>query len=309
MKGCRQAITPAYEKIAEAFLSGDMHPNTRNDIRWVTHKYFAWLSEHGFENLHGVGAQQIQNFLLDCSKKMSMNSMHNVRLYLAKLYVYLYESGLSESSYQTLLSFKVNRESKIYPLLPKSDIAKMLDSINRATKSGKRAYAVMMLGTVLGLRACDVVALKLTDIDWVLGEIKFVQSKTAKTVVLPLTADVGEAVKDYILNARPKTDSKQIFMKLNAPHTPILSAVTIGEIFHDCCKNAGIPASKRFHSLRRSLATSMVTNGVSIYDVAQGLGDSEINSVKPYIALDSFHLKRCALSFDGITPAGGVFRA
>jgi site-specific recombinase XerD len=310
LKGCRQTITPDYEEIAENFLSGDMHPNTRNDIRWITYKYFAWLKEKGFEDLHGVGAREIQGFLLDCSKQMAMNSMRNVRLYLAKLYAYLYSAGLSDSSYKTLLSFKTNRESKVYPILQKKDIAKMLESIDRTTKSGKRAYAVMILGTVLGLRACDVIALKLTDIDWLLGEIKFVQSKTGKTIVLPLTTDVGEAVKDYILNARPKTDAKQIFMKLKAPITPIMSAVTIGEIFRDCCKNAGVPVSKQFHSLRRSLATSMVTNGVSVYDVAQGLGDSNIDSVKPYISLDSVHLKRCALSFDGISPlAGGDNRA
>lgn len=301
-KGCRQNITPEYEKTAENFLSGDMHPNTRNDVRWVTHKYFAWLSENGIEDLHGAGARQIQNFLLECSKQMSINSMHNVKLYLAKLYAYLYEEGLTDSPYQTLFSFKVNRESKVYPILPKADIAKMLESIDRTTEQGRRSYAVMMLGTVLGLRACDVIALKLTDIDWVLGEIKLVQSKTSRTVVLPLTADVGEALKDYILNARPKTDAKQIFMKLKAPVTPIMSAVTVGEIFHDCCKKAGLPVNKRFHMLRRSLATSMVTNGVSVYDVAQGLGDRDINSVKPYISLDSTHLKRCALSFSGIAP-------
>jgi len=304
-KGCRQKITSEFEKIVEEYLSGDMHPNTRNDARWVAHKYFAWLEGQGFENLKDAGALQIQKFLLDCSNKMAMNSMHDVRLHLAKLYAYLYESGLSDSAYQALLSFKVNRESRIYPLLPKADIAKMLDAINRQTIEGKRAYAVMLLGTVLGLRACDVVALKLTDIDWVRGEIKFVQSKTGKTAVLPLTRDVGEALKDYILNARPKTDSKQIFIRLRTPYTPLAAAVTIGEIFRDCCIAAGLPVSKRFHSLRRSLATSMVTNGVSIYDVAQGLGDVDIESTKPYIALDSKHLKICALSFDGIAPIGG----
>ena len=60
----------------------------------------------------------------------------------------------------------------MYPVLPKADIAKLLDTIDRTTVKGKRDYAMMMLGTVLGLRACDVVALKLTDIDWFRGEIR-----------------------------------------------------------------------------------------------------------------------------------------
>lgn len=109
-----------------------------------------------------------------------MNSAYNIRLYLAKLYTYLYQEGLSESSFGALLSFRINRESKVYPLLPKADIAKMLDAIDRTTAKGKRAYAVMLLGTVLGLRACDIIALELSNIDWVSGELKFVQSKTSK---------------------------------------------------------------------------------------------------------------------------------
>ncbi len=300
--GCRQSIPHGYAKFVSGFLSGDMHQNTRCDARWIAHKYFAWLTEHGFETLQAVGAREIQKFLLDCSGKMSINSMHNVRLYIAKLYKYLYEIGQSDSSYQELLSFKINRESKVYPLLPRADIAKMLDAIDRETAWGKRAYAIMMLGTVLGLRACDVIALEFGSIDWIRGEIKLVQAKTCKTAVLPLTTDVGEALKDYILNARPDANAKQIFLRLQPPFTPLMSAVTVGEVYRDCCKKAGLPVSKRFHNLRRSLATEMTANGVTVYDVAQGLGDADIESVKPYIAMDVRHLKMCALPLAGIVP-------
>jgi len=306
-QGARQTLTPEYECAAEKYLSLEMHPNTRNDARWVTHKYFAWLAEQGYENLKRVGSAQIQKFLLDCSEKMSMNSIRDIKIHLTKLYAYLYESGQSESSYQALLSFKVKRGSKMRPTMAREEIAKVLDTIDRRTTAGKRAYAVMILGVVLGLRACDVANLKFCNIDWINGEIKILQQKTAKTVVLPLTQDVGEALTDYILNARPKTETNNIFIKLKAPFRAIKSAVTIGEIFRDCCTAAGFNYGKQYHILRRSLATSMVTNGVSVYDAAQGLGDVNIESTKPYIALDSEHLKLCALSFDGIAPVGGVF--
>lgn len=307
-KGSRQALTPVFEQIAEGYLSTPMHPNTRNDARWVAHRYFAWLAEQGYEDLNGVGAEQIQRFLLDSSGKMSMNSIHNVKLYISKLYAYLYETGQSDSSYHALLSFTVNRGSKIYPALPKADIAKILEAIDRKTICGKRAYAVMLLGAVLGLRACDVANLKLMDIDWVNGEIKILQSKTAETVVLPLTKDVGEALQDYILNARPKTEAKHIFIRLDAPFTPIKAAVTIGEIFRDCCNAAGINYGKRFHALRRSLGTSMVNAGTPVTTVAQVLGHTEIDSTKKYIAVDTEHLKLCALPFDSIIPIGGRAR-
>jgi site-specific recombinase XerD len=306
LKGSRYTLLPEFERIADAYLSsGEFHPNTSNDMRWVTHKYFAWLMEQGFANLRGVGAEHLQRFLVDCSKQLSPNSMHNVKLFLKKLYAHLYELELSESPFTALLSFRVNRETKIYPCMPQSDIVKMLAAIDRSTVVGKRAYAAMILGAELGLRACDVVSLELTDIDWINGEIRIVQAKTGRAVILPLTTSVGEALRDYILNGRPKVDFKQIFIKINRPYTPVKAAVTIGEIYRDCCIAAGIESSKRFHNLRRSLGTAMITNGVSVETAAQVFGDSQMNSMKQYIALDTKHLKSCALPFDGIAPIGG----
>jgi integrase len=301
-KGSHIVLLPEFQRIADEFLaSGDFHPNTRNDIRWVAHKYFDWLTSQGYRSLQGAGAEQIQKFLLDCSEKMAMGTVYDIKLYLTKLYAYFYKSGQSESSFHALLSFKVNRGTKIQPVLQKSEIAAMLGTIDRRTAAGKRAYAVMLLGTVLGLRACDIINLKRADIDWTLGEMKILQSKTARTVVLPLTKDVGEALKDYILNARRESDAPQIFLRLNGPIAPLTCAVTIAGIYRDCCVAAGLPVSRKFHTLRRSLGTSMLASGSPVTMVAQVLGHSDVDSTKKYIASDYERLKMCALPFDGIT--------
>jgi len=306
LKGSRIQLEPLYQEITDRYLaSGEFHPNTRNDMRWIAHKYFNWLAENDYNDLTGVGAPEIQRFLLACSKEMAPTSMHNVKLYMKKLYAFLHIEKLSESPYTALLSFPVNRTSKMYPVLSMPDVSRLLDSIDRKTCEGKRAYAAMALGAELGLRACDIVTLKLGDIDWVNGEIKLIQSKTNTQVVLPLTERVWESLQDYILNARPKSKEENIFMRLTPPYKPLKAAVTIGEIYRDCCIAAGFPACKSFHTLRRSLATAMVTNGVDINDVAQVLGDADFDSAKKYISLDSENLKRCALPFDGIAPIGG----
>ncbi|MCL2752108.1 MAG: tyrosine-type recombinase/integrase [Firmicutes bacterium] len=314
--GARMILPPEFQRIADEFLESDaalfgsggrpISPNTRNDMRWVAHKYFEWLAGQGFKDLQKAGAEQIRKFLLYCSETMAMGSVHNTRIYLMKLYAYLYESGQSKSSFGALLSFKVNRGAKTPEALRQDELAALLEAIDRGTVEGKRAYAVMMLGIVLGLRAVDVVNLKLSDIDWMNGEVKILQAKTAVSVVLPLTKDVGEALKDYIINARPRSDSPQIFLRLNTPYTRLKSAVTAGEIYNACRKAAGLPESKRFHTLRRSLGTSMLAAGEPVTTVAQVLGHAEVDSTKKYIAVDTEHLKMCALTFDGIKPKGGA---
>ena len=305
-KGAKQELSEKYETLCGMFLQSlDVHPNTWGDIRWVTRLYFSWLEVRCIEDIKEAEAIHVQKFLLECSQRFSINTMYDVQLYLKKLYGYLLETGYTKTDLSALLSFRVSREHKIYPPIPKDDIAKLLESIDRSTIKGKRNYAIMLLGTVLGLRACDVVALKKTDIDWVRGEIRVVQKKTSNPIILPLTADVAEALMDYILEARPASDEKQIFLHVNAPHTPLETAVAIGNVYKACCKKAGLKVCCRFHNLRRSLGTSMVSNGVSVMDVAQVFGDQQMDSTKPYLSADMAHLKQCALPLTGIEPKKG----
>ena len=97
--GVRQKLTPEFERISNAFLSGDFHPNTRCDVRWVTHKYFAWLEIEGFINLTDAGPVQIQRFLLDIAERYAPSTIHNTRLYLKKLYEFLFKRGYSACDY------------------------------------------------------------------------------------------------------------------------------------------------------------------------------------------------------------------
>lgn len=81
LRGARQGLSPEFEGIVAEFLSGNSHPNTRCDMRWTASKYFAWLENQGFKNLEGVGAIQIQKFLLDCSEKYAPGTIHDLQLY------------------------------------------------------------------------------------------------------------------------------------------------------------------------------------------------------------------------------------
>jgi len=137
-KGSRCAILPEFEQITNEFLESEgFHHNTRNDIRWAIHKYFMWLAKQGYKNLHGVGAEQIQKFLLYCTQNYAKGSVHDIKLYVTKLYSYLYKVGLSESSYQALLSFSVSRGTRIQPILQKEEVFRtcLVSTKNKRNKS------------------------------------------------------------------------------------------------------------------------------------------------------------------------------
>lgn len=132
--------------------------------------------------------------------------------------------------------------------------------------------------------------------------------KTGVPLALPLTTDVGAAIKDYILNGRQKTQCDMVFLRQHAPYKGFANGVAIGDLYDDYLKKAGLPRNafdgKGFHSLRRGVGKNMITSGVSAHTIAQVFGDRNTNSIKKYISLDSHHLKECALPFSGIEVSG-----
>ena len=303
-KASKFKLNPYYEKIIEDFLSvSEFHPNTQGDIVWIARKYFAWLIKEGKHDLQCVGASEVQGFLIYCSKHMKMGSIHNAKLYLKKLYAYLSSSGSSLDDYEELLSFKVVRGTRVYPAASPNDLAEILKCIDRRLPKGKRDYAIIMLGAVTGLRAIDIARLKLSDIDWKRGEIKIVQEKTGVSLALPLTNDVGTAISDYILYGRQNTDALEVFLREHRPYQGFKDSVSIGDMYDVYRKKAGLSRKpfdgNGFHSLRRGVGKNLVTSHTPATDVAQILGVT-LDTTKKYIALDSVHLKECALTFIGL---------
>ena len=183
--------------------------------------------------------------------------------------------------------------------------------INRVTPIGRRNYAAVLLGARMGLRAADIISLKLQDVNWKEDQIRIAQQKTGEALLLPMPTDVCEALKEYILRARPESEYEQIFLRSNAPFLPLTAGAALGHIYQKYQQMAGIERrphdGRGFHGLRRMLGRAMTVAGVPVTTIAQVLGHRDLNTAKQYISLDTIHLKECALDFRGIELAGGVF--
>jgi integrase/recombinase XerD len=266
-------------------------------------KHFAWLIDEGYSDLSRVTAQTIKRFMAYCAGQINNHSLSTLKGCIKNVYRHLNMLGFVQDSFDGILSFPIAVHHKILPAIPQDEVAITLNTINRNTKKGKRDYAIILLGIVLGLRAVDISKLQLKDFDWRNGEIRIFQSKTSKQLSLPLTSDVGEAVRDYIINGRPQSDDSALFLRMQPPYVG-LGAAGADSVHATYRKDIGL-TRKGFHSLRRTIAKNMVVSGVPITTVAQVLGHSVINSTTPYISLDSLHLKECALDFTGISLIGG----
>lgn len=266
--------------------------------------FFRWLWQHGHYDLSTVDEHIVQTYLTDYSSKVTGGTLDNKRRALKKLFRFVSEDGIISEQMNRLFLFSVRINKRVQPFMKQDEIAAVLNFIDRNSIRGKRDYAIILLVTVTGLRSCDIAELTLDSIDWRSGEIRIIQEKTDKTLALPLTTDAGKAIKDYILNARPQSKHNRIFLSTMAPFGP-MHKETLNSNLKNYRIAVGLLPNRSFHSLRRGIATSMVTAGVSVITVSQVLGHQAVNSTKRYISLDSKHLKECALDFSGI-PVGGV---
>ncbi|WP_256832131.1 MULTISPECIES: site-specific integrase, partial [unclassified Paenibacillus] len=163
----------------------------------------------------------------------------------------------------------------------------------------KRDYAILLLVAKLGMRVSDIKALKLSDLNWETKTITIVQEKTKVGVTYPILHDVGWALIDYLRHARPICESPYVFVRLNAPFEAFGENANLHNIITQYIRLAGItvPRGKRhgLHSLRHSLASTLLEQGASLAVISEILGHVDSKSTAVYLHTDLNGLKSCAL--------------
>ena len=164
--------------------------------------------------------------------------MSDIRQFLRYLFL---RNLLTQNISQTLPPVHVTRQAKIPSVWDKELIDKLLSAVDRSSPKGKRDYAMLLLACRLGLRIGDIRDLTLDQINWEASEtISLIQSKTQRPLTLPLINEVGNALIDYIKYGRPKTNYRQIFLRLKPPLYSFLqkySSVLCSELLARSCWN------------------------------------------------------------------------
>ncbi len=183
--------------------------------------------------------------------------------------------------------------------IPPDQAERVLASCNRNTNVGRRTYAILLLLARLGLRAIELVHLRLEDLDLQNGWIT-VRGKRGRFSQLPLPVDVGEAIADYLRNARPKSASRCVFLRATAPITGFKVSSTVGAVVRQALSRAGIHSPQTgSHQFRHGLATRMLQQGASLSEIAELLRHRSIRTTEIYARVDLDTLRTLALPWPG----------
>jgi integrase/recombinase XerD len=170
-------------------------------------------------------------------------------------------------------------------------VAAVLASCDRRSASGRRDYAILMLLSRLGLRAGEAAAIELGDIDWQAGHIT-VRGKGRRTETLPLPADVGQALADYVQHGRPRCAGRPLLVLLRAPYTGLARTHVLAAVHHACAR-AGL-VKFGAHRLRHAVACDLLRNGASLAEIGQLLRHRDERSTAIYAKVDLEALRALA---------------
>lgn len=214
----------------------------------------------------------------------------------------LFTNGYLEKDYSYIVP-KWKRPHPMPSAYSMQEVAKIEATINRDTPFGKRNYAMLLLATRLAMRAGDIVRIVFDDLDFKLKVIRIKQHKTGVLLELPMLPAVQEALQDYIENARMDSASSYVFLSFHPPYSHI-SATAFGQVVRSAIKSANIDIGFRksgSHTMRSSLATSMVNDGVPYEVVRRSLGHTSANAIRNYAKLDVKQLSLYALKPPAVT--------
>jgi site-specific recombinase XerD len=179
------------------------------------------------------------------------------------------------------------------------EVNQVLAGVDRRTPAGRRDHAILLLLVTYGLRAREVAALTLDDIDWKHDRLAVPERKANHSTAFPLSPVVGEAILDYLRNGRPETTDRHVFFRAVAPHRPIGSAAVSSRARHYLLQ-AGVTVPRPgSHTLRHSAVQRLVDANLDLKTIGDFIGHRSPRSTEIYAKVHVEALRQVALGGDG----------
>lgn len=244
-----------------------------------------------YDSICGEGAtcsaEALRSILLDQDPSRSKGAIDRTVSTLRSFVRFLIARGECPPDRLAALSAGPKRAATQVPrYIDRASVEQIVAACDTSTPTGLRNRALLLLLARLGLRAGDLVAMQLDDIDWDQGTVR-VSGKSARAVRLPLPQDAGEAILAYIEQARPTVASNHLFLSLKAPYQPFAGPSIICWILGKAVERAGltgIPTGS--HVFRHSLATSMLREGSTLEAIGTILRHSKPDTTAIYAKVD-----------------------
>jgi len=264
--------------------------------RHVASVFLAALGDGGLD-LERLTESDVSGFLVAECARRNVAGAKNLVTGLRSLLRFFHVEGITAASLSGAVPTVAGWSGSSLPRgIDSGSVKRLLGGCDRRTTKGRRDFAILMLLTRLGMRAGEVIALELGDVDWRGGKIT-VRGKGNRLECLPLPVDVGNALAGYARRGRPRNEHREFFLRVLAPHRG-LTVGAINVIVHAACDRANLP-SIGTHRLRHTVASELLRRGAGLGEIGQLLRHRSIASTAIYAKVDTAALSQLARPWPG----------
>jgi integrase len=266
-------------------------PATREAYDRVARGYLVFLESRGIDRFADADGASVFGFLASLSGRWATSSLFWV---VSNFRPFLTFSGRTDLVEAVRLA-RVRRSHPIVPVLDDDDQRRVVQACVSGTVCARDA-AITLLALSVGLRACDIVNLRLGDVDWRSRAACIVQQKTSNPLTVPLTDLLVARLADYVLEQRPHGDDDHVFLRSVAPHTRLCDHAAIHRVITRVFAKAGVPNVKAgSRLLRHNAASRLLRAAVPLPTISAVLGHASEESTDWYLSVDRDRLLECVL--------------
>jgi integrase len=307
--GLDATFRPVQEEFEAWLQTRGLAPATEQLYSVVSRRALACFAERGVADARALSGADVSAAVTLLARWYRPASMRTVVSVVRVLCRFLEDSGYCAGLSGSVPGM-VARRVRSVAVIPRVSVDALTGSPDMSTPAGRRDRAILLLAARTGLRPVDIVHLRLRDIDWRAARITITQHKTGVGLTLPLLADVGDAIADYLIRDRPAgTAEERVFLRSQAPFTGFSPRSGLYHIAERAFAVTATPvpngSGRGLRVLRSSLATRMLEAGTPLPVISGVLGHRGTESAKYYLAGDEQRMRECCLDFAGIEPTGG----
>ena len=295
----RAGLPDRYEAMLCEFVEQQHERSWPSDVtcrsaRWQITKFLDHLEQRDLV-LETILPSDVDAFLQHMALRWSRRSLSRSVSFLRAWLGYCERQGYARPGLaKALLAPRIYRHETL-PMGPTwPTVGRMLEATGGDDPTSIRDHAIILLLSVYGVRSGELRRLCLDDIDWRHDRIRFVRSKSGRCDDLPLVARVGNAVARYLHEARPRSTSRVVFLRVRAPFTPLSQGG-----LHSVGRS-NFPAHERPvkgrgpHGLRHACARHLLESGLSFKEVGDHLGHRDPDTTRIYAKVNLTMLRRVA---------------
>jgi site-specific recombinase XerD len=274
---------------------------TRSKLTTQALEFLTELGPRGDQkNLAQLRVGDIDAYLQSRSKGLRRRTIEGYTVCLRSFLRYLHGSGRTALDLsRTVLGPRIYDNEQVPAALRPEEIQAVLEVTRQdCSPIGRRDYAFLMLLATYGLRASEIVALRLEDVDWKKEILHVRHSKTGTESELPLLRETGEAVLSYLEKARPESKHRELFLRVQAPYRAYKRGSILNCVISARLKMAGITPRGRKgpHAFRHARAVSLLRAAVPLKVIGDVLGHRSAESTAVYLKLATEDLRAVGLN-------------